>query len=538
MSLIYSENLNKTLISSTFTSIIIYASKDAFSGSIETFDLMAGFMLGSIIGISIRILNFTGYGEFTKKNFAIIINNLKLVNNSKNSYEFKFWQNKTVLLLENLKNIFSKQSVNYKDSSLIKNQTRALFYLYKMEEILYLISTIRIKYFSDNKRKILFKRLQNEIDYNLNELKNLFKNEPVNLKFDTYDRIKSLKEMPIFMASLDVLYNLFKIIVAGGEEKIVLKTRKNTFSMRKLKDSISLNNTLFQYSFKFAIAISSGVFITNFFNISKGMWVSLGVITVMRMKIDNIKLIIQDSVISTLFGIIVGISIVLLFQNSLFLFIIIPIVLFLLFYLKPFPYPVWNFSLIVAMTFLFSIISNNFSELIMFRFLSMCFGFAIALLISKLFWPIRSKDEIMPLFKQNITDLSKLMKDIATAENDINIRERIGTILKNLNEFNNIIKSSKKDSYQKLHDFSMNITLNLFRLTTYINSIKIENYDIIKNDLTILRRRFDMIDKKLNHLPYYFYENSSELFLNKDKRILLLMERIAKDQEDIYLFFN
>lgn len=534
---ILSQNLNKVLLGASFTSIIILAFKHSH-GSIDSKEIAIGFFIGGVTATLIRVLNFSGYGLFTKRSFSALLDDIILTNNAKNESKFEFWQNKTVQNIANLKNIFSKNSVNLKDTKLIKNHTRAIFYLYKMEELIYCISTIRSRYFSNDDRKTLFNRLQKEIDYNLNELKNLFVKKDVNLKFDTYNRVKSLKEMPIFMASLDVLYNLFKIIVAGGEEKIALKAKRQKLSFVKLKETLNLKNQLFQFSLKYSFAVAFSVFIASVSGINRGMWIALGVVTVMRANATAVKNVTKDAIISTILGMAVGIGIVFVFKDTPEFYLFVLLAAFFIFYLKTFPYTVWNFSLIVALAIYFSIITPNFSDLIFFRFIDMCIGFLIAVIISMTIWPFKSKDELMPKFMQNLTNLSDSIDDMIDVEKKGEFYKNTHKSINGINEFKTVIKESKKSEFLPLYENLKEINLTILKLKSYLSTTQDEDSEITKNDLTMLKRRFEMIQNKINKLPFYFYEDTKELFLNKDTKTLFLMNKIASKQEEIYHFFD
>lgn len=57
--------------------------------------------------------------------------------------EFNSASDKTISHINSLKAMFKNDSINLKDARLIRNHARAVFYLYKMEEIYYSLISIR-----------------------------------------------------------------------------------------------------------------------------------------------------------------------------------------------------------------------------------------------------------------------------------------------------------------------------------------------------------------------------------------------------------
>ncbi|MSN96242.1 FUSC family protein [Campylobacter sp. FMV-PI01] len=532
LSQIYSIDLYKVLMATSFIFIIVLTIKHSstnFSPNIVN----CGFIVGGLSATFMRFLNFMGYGRYTKNNFTALIKNIILLNSAKNEKDFILWQEKSLSQIEELKNILKTKSSNLKDLNSIKNSTRAIFYVYKFEELIYTLSNLKSKYFRKNNKKILEKALENEINFNLSELKNLFIEKDVNFRFKIYNRLKKLNQIPIFMNSLNALYSIFNIIEIGGEEKINLKLNKKEFNFKTLKKSINLKNPVFRYSFKFALTIALSIFIANLFKMLHGMWIAIGVITVMRPNLNLVTSITKQAIISTILGMGVGIGIVVMTSdfNYIFYFLIL-VITFMIFYLKAYPYILWNVFFMAGLTIYFSIITSNFSILMSIRFFDTLIGFILAILISNFIWPVKNKDEIMPKFKQINVNFKNLVLNLIK-EDDKNFNDLLNQITLNLNNFNVLIKSSKKDEFLEIYNDFKTLYFCFFHIKFYINN---QNFELLKIDLTLLKERFDMIENKINALPFYFYEEP--IFLIQEKEILKLLNAIFKAQERIYLFFR
>ncbi|WXG60410.1 hypothetical protein VB002_01720 [Campylobacter concisus] len=85
--------------------------------------------------------------------------------------------------IDKSKEIFANKSLKIKDVKLVRNQAKALFYFYKVEEIALLLRTLGAS-FERIDDKALLNEVKNEIAYNLFELKKIFKNQTPKLKFD------------------------------------------------------------------------------------------------------------------------------------------------------------------------------------------------------------------------------------------------------------------------------------------------------------------------------------------------------------------
>ena len=105
------------------------------------------------------------------------------------------------------------------------------------------------------------------------------------------------------------------------------------------------------------------------------------------------------------------------------------------------------------------------------------------------------------------------------------------------NYHNTIIQSDRRkglkrylEIYKNLHDISSLLSnLKAYSDSTDISTTK----DALISDINIISTRFEMIEKRVNKLPYYFYDNMEDRILSQDSKIRFLLLEIAKKQDKI-----
>lgn len=513
----FNKNLSLALIQTTFGGFFLLI---AIKYGSDKTPVMMGFLIGGGIASFLRVISFTPYKKFTKKVFNVILDDL--INLNLNLFDKKFgkFQQQCLIHINKTKNIFSLKSSKIKDYNLIKNYSRDLFYLYKCEEILHLLSAIKIKKVKD---KIFIKELQDEISLNLNNLKMLFLNKKVFVKNDVYLKFKEKNDE--ILPCLEILYNSFELFILGGERKIDFKKRSKNYIFQCIKNSFNISNLLFRYSLKFAISVCLGVFIALYFNIDHGFWIALGVMTVMRFNIDDVKNATKDTIFATLIGILIAMTFILLFGVSYIFYIIGFILLFLVFYIKSLNFFIWMTSFVILLTMYFAVVSSNYESLMLLRLKDMAIGFVISITISSLFWTHRLKDDIKPLINKMLIDFSTLLESIYYKNSD-NFNATQSLFLLNLKDYKNAIKDLKSTIFADiLNDFKYMNEL-ILNLKTYLQKNSLDN-EFVNSDLAIIKSRFDML-KNLNN-DYCFSD-----FINNDTKLLLLMKEITQSQETIY----
>jgi len=125
-------------------------------------------------------------------------------------------------------------------------------------------------------------------------------------------------------------------------------------------------------------------------------------------------------------------------------------------------------------------------------------------------------------------------------ESSFNTQQNV--ILNNLTKYHNTITQSDRSKeikryleiYKNLQDISSLLSnlkayTDLLNKSTKLNIVK----DALISDINIISTRFEMIEKRVNKLPYYFYDNMEDRILSQDKQIKFLLLEIAKRQDRI-----
>ena len=221
---LFNSNLNKILTIVNATGLLSIITSNQPNWDLQS--SLEGFVMGSIIAIIFRLTRFGTYGKFTKRSATMILDNLIQMNqNISSDKEFLNLAKQCDKNINDIKNVFANKSSTIKDERLIIHHSRAIFYLYKLEDIYHILVSMQ-RYFKSIKDQNLLNLINSEITNNLIELKNIFVDRNFTIKDDALSLIRQ-SDYGIFKASLEVLYSKFNLIKAGGEDKIALEYKKH-----------------------------------------------------------------------------------------------------------------------------------------------------------------------------------------------------------------------------------------------------------------------------------------------------------------------
>lgn len=531
----FSQNLSRILTVQTLSVFILIVASENIS-TLDTSTMVVSYLVGCIISIAVRFISFGKYGLYTKRNFTILLNDLSFMVENFYNKDFDHWRQQSVMQIAAMKNIFAHSTSTYKDSALIKHQERALFYLYKTETILHCLNALRL-FFQVRSDLGELKFLQDEILKNIGVLKGIFNGKSTHFSNDVYLKLKDNKDFVIVVSNLDILYHSFDMFIKGGQEKIALKSAKRLPSLGNFLKILNFNDSLFQYSFKFSLAVSISVFVAQYFKIDHGLWICVAVMAVMRANTNTVTIMTKDAIIGSIIGICVGVPLILIFKNSFLMHIFSVLSVFSIFYFRPFGYMIWSASLMFMLCMLFSYLRADFTNLLITRFFDMVIGFMLAVCISVVFWQKNSKDEIIPKIKMIFDDFKSLITNMILKSDANKFIALEANYFDNIQNLKILIFESKKQEFKPVLNAIDDINKSILNLRSYMMKYDFES-DIVKNDLNVVLRLFDMIDKKIDALPSYFYDNVDEIFLCKDKKFIFLLTQIMQSEKIIYDFFN
>lgn len=236
---LYHPNFSTSTINATFVCFVVLVvglNLPGFNPKIAAF----GFFIGAFIAMLVR--GMTSYGNYTKKTFNVLFDDLILLLNG------KVQANIIINEILKTKDVLNAKSAELKDSNLIQNHSRMVFYLYKVEELTHTLNSISLNSLE-----------KNEISSNINELKKLLLNKEPNFSFINQNQ------------NNHIVYEILQEIIDGGKNPQTLLPQRVGFNFSVLKNTISFKNQTFVFSLKFALAVSISLLFANIFNIQRGI---------------------------------------------------------------------------------------------------------------------------------------------------------------------------------------------------------------------------------------------------------------------------
>lgn len=534
---LFDSNLNKILSIVNATGLLSIIASNQPDWNLQ--DSLGGFVASSIIAVTFRLTRFGTYGKFTKRSCMMILDELvQISQNINNDKEFLNLSKQCNEHINDIKNLFANKSSTIKDERLIIHHSRAIFYLYKLEDIYNLLISMQ-RYFKTIKNPDLLNLINSEIISNLIELKNIFIDKNSTIKDDALN-IARQSDHTIFTASLEVLYSKFHLIKDGGEDKITLEYKKQKSIKEIIKDT-SLHNPTIQYSLRLAIGVSIAIIIASFIDVHNGVWIAIGVISMSKDSSYMTKI----TGIANIKGAIIGIALTsilvnLISNNSIFAILCV-ISIFLAFYLKNFP-PIYAMGAFMgAFAMAYSLILGNSMEMVYIRIIDILIGFIVSFGVAFMLFRHTNEIKLSNTYIKLLPKFKKLSNSVIEGRFTIEQNE----ILNSLTWYHNTITQSDRgkelkrylEIYRNLYDIS-SLLSNLKAYTQWLNHPSKPNgaKDALISDINIISTRFEMIEKRVDKLPYYFYDNMESRILSQDKKIRFLLLEIAKRQDRIIAY--
>ncbi|CUU81516.1 FUSC family protein [Campylobacter hyointestinalis] len=536
ISSLFNQNLNKALSIANITGLVALIVQS--SGYFELQNSLFGLVLGGFIASFMRTLHIGTYGKFTKKTYNLLLDDV--IKMSKNLFDTKEFDGLTTKCgdhIDAIKKIFANKSASIKDERIIIHHSKSIFYLYKIEDIFHSLISLK-RYFIKIKDDKLLKDVQNEIILNLTELKNIFQDKKVNITKNAFETVKQ-SNFSIFAASLSVLYNKFKLIKDGGEDNIVLD-KKPKKSLKQIYKEINFKNDTVRNSFRLTLSVAIAILIAELTKIDHGVWIAIGVLSVSRASSYMTKVVGFDNIKGALIGVCLGLVIIYFLKSTLLFLVIVLFFVFLTFYLKIFPTIYFSSAFMTTFVLVFSVIKTDFLELIIYRVTDVLIGFLVAFGVSFIFFRKIGEQKLTSNLLLVTLSLSKLTACLIHKNGNFATYEK--AVLKDLNTYKQAVLEGDKRDYS-----GFKASLEIYKNLSEINSLIINLKDYIKllkhsgwndymtftSDINIIKTRFEMIEKKVNKLPYYFYDTLDDKVISEDKKIIYLIKLIADRQNKI-----
>ena len=534
ISQIYSSNLNKILLAVNATGLVAFVTKAAVG--LNVIDSIGGLVLAGVLSIIIKFENFGKYGKFTKKSISFLLDSAILSSKALGTGHFYASIADLMSSIDKSKEIFANKSLKIKDVKLVRNQAKALFYFYKVEEIALLLRTLGAS-FERIEDKALLNEVKNEIAYNLFELKKIFKNQTPKLKFDALNLAKN-SNFKIFASSLGVLYDKFLLIKEGGEDKLSFNNTKK-ITLKEAFKKLNLKNEVLKESLRLAICMSLAIFIAQALHINHGIWIAIAVMSLNKNDEAALKNAGRDNVLGGILGFFIALGFIVLLGASYAFYVVCFVGMFLLYYLKAYKQIVFAATFMFEFTAIFSLIKSDFLELMVYRIFDVAIGFLIVF-VAYLLTSRNDYTKIKNSLSQSLVSFENLIKIsfLAPDKHTFNINEK--SILASLDELNYAIDASKNLDNENIKNAKFisatldEINSELVKLRNYAKIADIRDRSDFVNDAKIISDRFLMLEKKLKKLPYYFIEELDAKLLCTDANAKKLISRVISKQNEIY----
>ncbi len=517
------------------------------------FVVFSSAMIGIVIGF--LLLNNPGnYGKYTQVYYPLVLNHLQnMVQHLDSEKEFAHYKHLTFSMIHNIKQTLHIKSTLYNDTYMIKNIKRALFYIYRIEDI-YLMVHILPQY----KIAKQYPLLQKEIAQNLDILSKIFIGKIPKIQRQEADKFMSIS---LSHAKENALQNIIKILYFKFES--FCKVGRNADSAfnppekKKLKDIIKAfhhNNATFRFSIKYALAIGLSLLFATLLNINRGIWISLGVVSVVRPSVGGMQNISKEYIISATIGI--GIGIVFsIFANTIAFYSLFILIIFLIVYLRVFPFWLWSGFMMCGFVMMYSIMYEDFLYYVLDRLFDIGVGILFAILVFTKLWPRFSHDNLKPLLHKQITilkDIFKLLresKEYNVPLNNQSLQIKHADFLHNIEELRNTLKDSKSEksstrNYIAVYGFDLIESLESLILKTNELTQLSEEFDETKrelyiNDIKALEVRFEMIENLLSNTSHFFRFDAFNVFASDTNSYFSwITHQIFQNQNQLYTLLN
>ncbi|WP_304366371.1 FUSC family protein [uncultured Helicobacter sp.] len=508
-------------------------------------------LIGGSVSIGVRLfISFGQYGRFVQTQFVAQLFELSMMCENLGTDNYETLKTQSINHISLLKSKLTSTSAKIKDAHLIKNHKRALFYIYKLESVYYVLDLMNYYFLHDEvvlKDKTALKMAQEEMAYNLKELSHIFYGKkPMITKHSLQYALKHnansqwIDALKIFYSKIESFTQLSSLQSLAFVENTTPK------SLKEMYESLTDNPMPFFYGIRYAGAIGGAMFCAQFFHITHGAWIALGVVSMMHPNISTIKTVGKDSILGSLCGLILGVILVLTLWESPLLLGIFIVNLFLVVYFKTYPFVLWSLVLMLEFVLMFAFVDSDFITLIVYRFGDILLGFLFAFFASKILYPRYSADELLPQTILCLKSFTALMIDLEQSQSQILVHQN--QLVRQLDELFILIRQSKEDKrrytehilqgFATLQDnFSQLKELTFLLCESFAPKANMCDV-LLKNDLKALRVRYEMLCSMLDSKPYYFKTDEDERFLLKESDIYLIVHSIFVLQNALYGFLR
>ncbi len=495
------------------------------------FVVFSSAIIGIIIGF--LLLNNPGnYGKYTQVYYPAVLSHLKnMVQNINSQQEFNRYRDLTFSLIHNIKQTLHVKSSLYSDNYMIKNIKRAIFYIYRIEDI-YLMVNILPHYKIAKKYPLL----QHEIIENIDCLSKIFSGRIPKIERQQANKIFNITHAneteKALQNILKILYYKMESFCRVGKNVDPAFNPPEKKSFKNIIKAFDYNNITFRFSVKYSLAIGLSLIFATLLNINRGIWISMGVVSVVRPSIGGMQKVSLEYFFSAAIGIGVGVG-VSVFANAYIFYLLFGFLIFLVVYLRVFPFWLWSGFMMCLFVMMYSIMYEDFLHYVFDRLIDIGIGVVFAMVVFRTIFPRFAHNLLKPLLVKQVA----LLKDICAIIIDSNKQKKIldnhaiqtkhADFLHNVEELKNHLRDSKGERAEANNQ----IVVYGFDLINVLESLIIKVNEIVQicssdeydmqmqelyiNDIKVLETRFIMIENLLTNTPHYFRFEEKDIFLSQ-----------------------
>lgn len=508
--------------------------------------------IGGVIGLVVLFfMSFKKYGKFVRKYFPDLLIDLELmIKNLHKNRNFIVIRNQTSIQIESIKKILNSKSGNIKDAHIMKSTKRALFYLYRIEEIYQCINAIHDDKVKDKQTFALVKR---EIIFNLREIAKMLEGHMPRLKSNALKKIVDSQDFDkSFVNTIKIIYNKIDNFRRGGEEESYFVEAKKKKKFSVIFKSLHFDNSFFRYGIKYGFVLGFAIFIAQMLHLDHGVWIAMACVAIIRPNFGGVRHIGKEYIIGVACGLVVGLSLVFLTQGTLLFYFVFIVIMFLFIYLKVYPYGIWaSFMMMSFIMMFFASYGINYG-LVWDRFIDIFLAFFIVLLTFFLFWPKYSGNDILPniqksldiLFDfydsimQNMMELKKHHQDFYSEQKRFfDCYNALDIALKEARKEKNIISDlrSARDSLRFLDLLNQNASKILYFLMDLDPKVLQDQKELYLNDLNLIKTRYEMMNRALQGNSFYFKKEKDDRFLSQDNVFSEIIDSSFEKQNKLFV---
>lgn len=186
------------------------------------------------------------------------------------------------------------------------------------------------------------------------------------------------------------------------------------YDFKKLKANFSIKSPIFRHSLRLTLTTLIGYLIGNFIELQQSYWILLTIIVIMRPSYSLTKQRTKNRVLGTIIGAFVGVTIVLITQNTIIYASIALISLIIGFSLVKQNYRNGAAFITLYVINMYALIYPNILEVIQFRVYDTLIGAFLAFAGNYLFWPAWEAKNIKDFLKESTKSFSAFLKEINT----------------------------------------------------------------------------------------------------------------------------